>query len=159
MSLRAGSVKHNSSDDEKAQPNFGQGVVETYNQDAEDPLEENEVFKKTHEGVNFRTVGWPRASVIFLKGMTLLGFRHMCRAELIDIQSSSQPVCSQFLPQCIPSVHLVVLFQSSAGESSTPTLVSFRAISATRILDATLSPTCVMSWGGSGLKKLWAHFS
>jgi len=65
MSLRTGSVKHGSSDDEKVQPE--KGVVEPYYPDAEDPLEENEVFKKTHEGVDFRTVGWPRASVIFLK--------------------------------------------------------------------------------------------
>ncbi|KAG4410815.1 hypothetical protein IFR04_016045 [Cadophora malorum] len=63
MSLRTSSVKNHSSDDEKAQPNYGTGVVEPY----EDPLEENEVFKKTKEGVDFRTVGWPRASVIFLK--------------------------------------------------------------------------------------------
>ncbi len=69
MSLRTGSIKHNSSDDEKAQPHYGTGVVEPYYPDVEDPLEENEVFKKTHEGVDFRTVGWPRASVIFLKGM------------------------------------------------------------------------------------------
>jgi hypothetical protein len=69
MALRAGSVKNGSSDDEKAQPNYGRGVVEPYYGDAEVPLEENEVFKKTHEGVDFRTVGWPRASVIFLKSM------------------------------------------------------------------------------------------
>lgn len=31
-----------------------------------DDLEEHEVFQKDGE-VNFRTVGWPRASVIFLK--------------------------------------------------------------------------------------------
>jgi hypothetical protein len=69
MSLRTGSIKHNSSDDEKAaHPTYGNGVVESYDGDVEDPLEENEVFKKTHEGVDFRTVGWPRASVIFLKG-------------------------------------------------------------------------------------------
>lgn len=68
MSLRTGSIKHNSSDDEKAtHPTYGNGVVESYDGDVEDPLEENEVFKKTHEGVDFRTVGWPRASVIFLK--------------------------------------------------------------------------------------------
>jgi hypothetical protein len=66
MSLRTGSIKHNSSDDEKG-INHGTGVVEQYG-DVEDPLEENEVFKKTHDGVDFRTVGWPRASVIFLKG-------------------------------------------------------------------------------------------
>jgi hypothetical protein len=69
MSLRAGSVKNGSSDDEEAQPAIDRGVVKPYYADAEDPLEENEVFKKTHEGVDFRTVGWPRASVIFLKGM------------------------------------------------------------------------------------------
>ncbi|KAG0651591.1 Methyltryptophan resistance [Hyphodiscus hymeniophilus] len=67
MSLRVGSIKHNnSSDDEKVQPSSNGGVDEGYG-DVLDPLEENEVFKKTHEGVNFRTVGWPRASVIFLK--------------------------------------------------------------------------------------------
>ncbi|CAL3969469.1 unnamed protein product [Diplocarpon coronariae] len=63
MSLRAGSVKNKSLDDEKAQPDHAAGVVEPY----DDPLEQNEVFKKTTEGVDFRTVGWPRASVIFLK--------------------------------------------------------------------------------------------
>lgn len=67
MSLRTGSIKHNSSDDEKGQPQYG-GVVDGGYGDVEDPLEENEVFKKTHDGVDFRTVGWPRASVIFLKG-------------------------------------------------------------------------------------------
>ena len=66
MSVRTPSVKHGSSDDEKSRPvDTAQG--ETYEADAEDPLEDNEVFKTTHEGVNFRTVGWPRASVIFLK--------------------------------------------------------------------------------------------
>jgi len=67
MSLRAGSTKNNSSggsDDEKSHP---QGVRENYDTDVEDPLEENEVFKKNIDGVHFRTVGWPRASVIFLK--------------------------------------------------------------------------------------------
>lgn len=33
-----------------------------------DPNEEKQVFKKLEDGVDFRTVGWPRASVIFLKG-------------------------------------------------------------------------------------------
>ncbi|GAB7352105.1 hypothetical protein MBLNU459_g2604t2 [Dothideomycetes sp. NU459] len=33
----------------------------------EGTIEDHEVFKKTTEGVDFRTVGWPRASVIFLK--------------------------------------------------------------------------------------------
>lgn len=36
-----------------------------------DPKNEDdfEVFKKTTDGVQFRLVGWPKASVIFLKGM------------------------------------------------------------------------------------------
>jgi hypothetical protein len=51
MSVKTSSIKNGISDDEKVIP------------------EKNEVFKKTHEGVDFRTVGWPRASVIFLKSM------------------------------------------------------------------------------------------
>jgi len=61
-------IKTTSSDDEKAIPHSDNGVLDTHYGDVEDPLEENEVFKKTHDGVNFRTVGWPRATVIFLKG-------------------------------------------------------------------------------------------
>ena len=30
--------------------------------------EKHEVFQKTSKGVNFRTVGWIQASIIFLKG-------------------------------------------------------------------------------------------
>jgi hypothetical protein len=36
-----------------------------------DSKEEFEVFKKNIDGVDFRLVGWVRASVIFLKGMTI----------------------------------------------------------------------------------------
>lgn len=32
--------------------------------------DEFEVFKKTEDGVDFRTVGWPRAAIIFLKGIS-----------------------------------------------------------------------------------------
>lgn len=70
MSIKTGSIKNINSDDEKGHPETSLGVFEPYYGDLEDPLEQNEVFKKTHEGVNFRTVGWPRASVIFLKGTT-----------------------------------------------------------------------------------------
>lgn len=42
-------------------------VLEDPEKVVEGTVEDYEVFKKTHEGVNFRTVGWPRASVIFLK--------------------------------------------------------------------------------------------
>lgn len=47
-----GNVSHSPEDPEK----IVEGTFEDY-----------EVFKQTNEGVNFRTVGWPRASVIFLK--------------------------------------------------------------------------------------------
>lgn len=68
MSLKASSIKNVSSDDEKVQ--VEKGVVEPYT-DIDDTVEQNEVFKKSHDGVDFRTVGWPRASVIFLKGTEL----------------------------------------------------------------------------------------
>jgi len=65
-------IKHASSDDEKAIPHSDSGVVDTRYGDVEDPSEMNEVFKKTHDGVDFRTVGWPRATVIFLKSQLFL---------------------------------------------------------------------------------------
>lgn len=54
-------------DNEKNEINFDTGVMEPAPYEKE--IEEQEVFKKTAEGVDFRTVGWPRASVIFLKSM------------------------------------------------------------------------------------------
>lgn len=35
--------------------------------------DEFEVFKKTEDGVDFRTVSWPRAAIIFLKGTSTDG--------------------------------------------------------------------------------------
>ncbi|KAH8810727.1 transmembrane amino acid transporter protein-domain-containing protein [Xylogone sp. PMI_703] len=40
---------------------------------ASDEYEEHEVFKKTTDGVNFRTVGWFKACVIFIKVMFAVG--------------------------------------------------------------------------------------
>lgn len=34
---------------------------------------DQEVFKKTEDGIDFRTVGWPRASIIFLKVQFAIG--------------------------------------------------------------------------------------
>ncbi|KAI0477145.1 putative amino acid transporter [Xylariaceae sp. FL0804] len=42
-------------------------------EDSDKELESHEVFKKTTDGVEFRTVGWPRATVIFLKITFSLG--------------------------------------------------------------------------------------
>jgi hypothetical protein len=56
-------------------------VEQGYTSEVVDPLEEFEVFKKTTDGVNFRTVGWVRASIIFLKGGVLK--RPHCQAQLI----------------------------------------------------------------------------
>lgn len=114
MHLTTGSAKHNSSDDEKAVTDRGHGVVEPYYADAEDPLEENEVFKKTHDGVNFRTVGWPRASVIFLKGMVVP--HEELVQPLTRPQSSSQPESSASLRLCIVLERWAVRCQSLAGE-------------------------------------------
>lgn len=56
------------SNTEKGQPDVdvAKGEVESGN-GSQEYLEEHEVFKQTTDGVNFRTVKWPRASVIFLK--------------------------------------------------------------------------------------------
>ena len=40
--------------------------------DVSSPGEQFEVFQQTSTGVNFRTVGWLRASTVFLKGQHLL---------------------------------------------------------------------------------------
>lgn len=56
-------------DNEKNEIDFDTGVMD--DTPFEKEVEEHEVFKKNVEGVNFRTVGWPRASVIFLKSMSL----------------------------------------------------------------------------------------
>lgn len=54
------------SDSEKGPIDTGTGTVEPVLLDGDD-LEQHEVFQKNVDGVEFRTVGWPRASVIFLK--------------------------------------------------------------------------------------------
>lgn len=58
-------------DNEKNEINYDTGVLEDIPYEKE--LEENEVFKKNVDGVDFRTVGWPRASVIFLKSTCISG--------------------------------------------------------------------------------------
>jgi hypothetical protein len=74
-------------------------------EDASGPVEigqvvdDGEIFKSDGE-VNFRTVGWVRASVIFLKsendkGMMVIHF------VLTVSQSSLQPVFSQFRHPCM----------------------------------------------------------
>jgi len=52
-------------DNEKNEIDFETGVLDNTSYDKE--IEENEVFKKTSDGVDFRTVGWVRASIIFCK--------------------------------------------------------------------------------------------
>lgn len=69
----------------------GASVDHGYTGDVEDPINSDdndfEVFKKTTTGVNFRTVGWPRASVIFLKGEHPLSLI----PQWLDL---SDPLCS-----------------------------------------------------------------
>lgn len=58
----------NSSLDEKISKVEAIDLVQTDNNHLE-----HEVFKKTEDGVDFRTVGWPRASIIFLKVQFAIG--------------------------------------------------------------------------------------
>jgi hypothetical protein len=58
------SEKQHSSDEEKRPVEDSTGVIDSQLGDVED----HEVFKKTSDGVDFRTVSWPRATIIFLKG-------------------------------------------------------------------------------------------
>ncbi|RDW63845.1 hypothetical protein BP5796_10347 [Coleophoma crateriformis] len=44
-----------------------------YTEELTGKTDDFEVFKKTKDGVDFRTVGWPRASIIFLKVQFALG--------------------------------------------------------------------------------------
>lgn len=57
--------------DSKSEPSYEQRYVEPEKADGgwEDPgaREAHEVFQATNEGVNFRTVSWQRATVLFLK--------------------------------------------------------------------------------------------
>jgi len=56
---------------EEKPPNGGVYPPEDPEKVIEGTFEDYEVFKQTTDGVNFRTVGWPRASVIFLKVRTV----------------------------------------------------------------------------------------
>jgi len=49
-------------------------LTEALNEYPEDLKDENnfEVFKKSEDAVDFRTVGWIRAAIIFIKGTPLL---------------------------------------------------------------------------------------
>jgi hypothetical protein len=63
--------------DEKKQEDHISGNVDHGVGDVEDAVYKNddefEVFKKHVDGVDFRLVGWLRASVIFLKGSPFRG--------------------------------------------------------------------------------------
>ncbi|RFU30445.1 hypothetical protein B7463_g5917, partial [Scytalidium lignicola] len=64
------SVTQDSLDEKKVHSgSYPAGDPELLTGDVMDPLNDDdfEIFKKNTSGVNFRTVGWPRASVIFLK--------------------------------------------------------------------------------------------
>jgi hypothetical protein len=107
------SIKSPKSDDEKGvNADFGRGVVEDY-PDVADPLEDREIFKKTHDGVDFRTVGWPRASVIFLKSMLPFHIPNHMMRETYEcmIKLFSQPVFSVSQQLCTALEPSVVLYQ------------------------------------------------
>lgn len=52
-----------------------------------------EVFKRADDKVDFRTVKWVHASVIFLKSECMIGYCKCTRSNVF--QQSSLPECSQ----------------------------------------------------------------
>jgi hypothetical protein len=44
------------------------GFVEPFSEAVDIESEKGQIFKQVKDGVNFRTVGWKKASIIFLKG-------------------------------------------------------------------------------------------
>lgn len=66
-----------------------------YMQDLKDN-NDREVFKKTEDGVDFRTVSWIRASVIFLKGLPL--FSYLRLPEPYPIVCLSPHICNSPSP-------------------------------------------------------------
>jgi hypothetical protein len=105
------SEKQHSSDEEKRPVKGSTGVIDSQLGDVED----HEVFKKTSDGVDFRTVSWPRATIIFLKGKSI------CPSILIllltVIQSSLQLVFSVSPLPCISWELWVERFLSLVGDS------------------------------------------
>lgn len=58
-------------------------AVQSPTYEVSDEKESHEVFKKTEDGVDFRTVSWQRASIIFLKiqfAMSILSVPGACAA-------------------------------------------------------------------------------
>lgn len=53
-----------------------------------------EVFKKGEDVVDFRTVSWPKASIIFLKGTVAIGI--YMRTTLLIIRSNLRHRCAQY---------------------------------------------------------------
>jgi hypothetical protein len=56
--------------DKKNAVNIATGTVEPFFENSDDEFERGQVFKQVKDGVNFRTVGWFKTSVIFLKGVS-----------------------------------------------------------------------------------------
>lgn len=96
MSSLLEKVRSNHSGKEKRVNDFdvGRGEIES---GSEEDLNEFEVFKKTTDGVDFRTVNWPRASVIFLKSLFYVS---AVERLLTMTQSFSQLVSSRFQLLC-----------------------------------------------------------
>lgn len=85
-------------------------------ENAEDAFE---VFKRGEGTVDFRTVGWVHASVIFLKGKDYT-LCECTRAQLdadITTKSSLPPVSSRSLPPCSSWVRCLVPSTCWAGSS------------------------------------------
>lgn len=66
------SSNHRPLDEKNVATSSAPEVEPGYTEELFGTSDDGEVFKKTKDGVDFRTVGWVRASIIFLKGMLYL---------------------------------------------------------------------------------------
>jgi len=67
MSEKQVSEKHVRVDNKETGTDVSTGAIEPFFEDVDAEFE-GQVFKQVKDGVNFRTVGWKKASFIFLKG-------------------------------------------------------------------------------------------
>lgn len=114
---------------------------------------EFEVFKVGEDVVNFRTVSWPKASVIFLKSQSQLPYRYFHLRFLTLLQSYSQLASWVYLLPCTLSALLAVLYLSLDGAHSIPTTRSFKANSEADTLTAIPSPIWRMSLAACGFEN------
>ena len=115
-----------------------------------------EIFQKEEGAVDFRTVHWISACVIFLKSMCSISFSSAAR---LNLQSSLRlEYCRSHQP-CTPWAPCQVLSVSLLGLPSMDTLPSYRVTFEILTQNAILSQTWLSLWVGALYESLSAHSS